>query len=63
MAEHPDAAKDESGDAQDGKNDVDDLQCRIHGDPDFRACVGARPDRRSLILTADFDRGKPVQRR
>lgn len=29
----------------------------------FRAGVGARPDRRSLILTTDFDRGKPVLRR
>jgi hypothetical protein len=60
MAEHPGTAKDESGDAQDGKTDVDDLQCRIHGDPDFRACVGARPGGRSLILTADFDTGKPA---
>ncbi len=63
MAEHPDTAKDESGDAQDGKTDVEDLQCRIHGDPDFRACVGGRPVRRALILTADFDMGKPALRK
>jgi len=33
VTEHPDTAKDESGDAQNGKTDVDDLQCRIHGIP------------------------------